>query len=341
MNLMRILKSLIFLLLLAGASLAGFKYWETRIKPYESTENTYLKAHMSLISPRESGYVKSVHFENNQTVKAGDLLVTIDDADFKARLAEGESQIQVEKSRIQSLETDKRTQQSHIDAQHADIVSAEADLDRAIKDLKRFGNLVREGAVSTQTHDTAQAAVKQARAQLDKVTSAHEEAERQLSGFDARVNEAQARIKSVEATLEMARIALSHTRIYAPINGTIGNRSVQVGQLVKPGVVLAYLIPAKGLYVEANFKETQIEHMRPGQPVDITVDAYPDQPFRGKVDSFAPASGSEFSLLPPENATGNFTKIVRRVPVKITFDPGTDLTQLRPGLSATARVRVQ
>ena len=341
MNLMRILKSLIFLLLLAGASLAGFKYWKTRIKPYESTENTYLKAHMSLISPRESGYVKSVHFENNQTVKAGDLLVTIDDADFKARLAEGESQIQVEKSRIQSLETDKRTQQSHIDAQHADIVSAEADLDRAIKDLKRFGNLVREGAVSTQTHDTAQAAVKQARAQLDKVTSAHEEAERQLSGFDARVNEAQARIKSVEATLEMARIALSHTRIYAPINGTIGNRSVQVGQLVKPGVVLAYLIPAKGLYVEANFKETQIEHMRPGQPVDITVDAYPDQPFRGKVDSFAPASGSEFSLLPPENATGNFTKIVRRVPVKITFDPGTDLTQLRPGLSATARVRVQ
>jgi membrane fusion protein (multidrug efflux system) len=229
----------------------------------------------------------------------------------------------------------------YIDAQHADIVAAEADLDRAIKDLKRFGNLVREGAVSTQTHDTAQAAVKQARAQLDKVTSAHEEAERQLSGFHARVNEAQARIKSVEASLEMARIALSHTRIYAPINGAIGNRSVQVGQLVKPGVVLAYLIPAKGLYVEANFKETQIEHMRPGQSVDITVDAYPDQPFKGHVDSFAPASGSEFSLLPPENATGNFTKIVRRVPVKITFDPGTDLTQLRPGLSATARVRVQ
>lgn len=341
MNLMRILKSLIFLSLLAGTSVAGFKYWETSIKPYESTENTYLKAHMSLISPRESGYVKSVHFENNQTVNAGDLLVTIDDADFKARLAEGESQIQVEKSRIQSLETDKRTQQSHIDAQHADIVAAEADLDRAIKDLKRFGNLVREGAVSTQTHDTAQAAVKQARAQLDKVTSAHEEAERQLSGFHARVNEAQARIKSVEASLEMARIALSHTRIYAPINGAIGNRSVQVGQLVKPGVVLAYLIPAKGLYVEANFKETQIEHMRPGQPVDITVDAYPDQPFKGHVDSFAPASGSEFSLLPSENATGNFTKIVRRVPVKITFDPGTDLTQLRPGLSATARVRVQ
>jgi membrane fusion protein (multidrug efflux system) len=139
----------------------------------------------------------------------------------------------------------------------------------------------------------------------------------------------------------MTRIALSHTRIYAPIAGAIGNRSVQVGQLVKPGNVLAYLIPAEGLYVEANFKETQIEHMRPGQPVEITVDAYPHQPFSGRVESFAPASGSEFSLLPPENATGNFTKIVRRVPVRITFDAGTDLSGLRPGLSATAKVRVR
>ena len=341
MNPMRTLKTLIALSLLAGGSLAGFRYWQTEIKPYESTENTYLKAHMSLISPRESGYVKSVHFENNQTVKAGELLVTIDDADFRARVAEGESQIQVEKSRIQSLETDKRAQQSHINAQHADIAAAEADLDRANKDLKRFGRLVSEGAVSTQTNDTALAATKQARAQLDKVTSAHEEAERQLAGFDARINEARSRIRSIEASLETARIALSHTRIYAPIDGIIGNRSVQVGQLVKPGVILAYLIPDKGLYVEANFKETQIEHMRPGQSVDIDVDAYPDRDFKGKVDSFAPASGSEFSLLPPENATGNFTKIVRRVPVKILFDAGTDLTHLRPGLSATARVRVQ
>ena len=123
--------------------------------------------------------------------------------------------------------------------------------------------------------------------------------------------------------------------------GIIGNRSVQVGQLVKPGNVLAYLIPADGLFVEANFKETQIENIRPGLPVEIEVDAFPDEHFKGRVDSLAPASGSEFSLLPPENATGNFTKIVRRVPVKIAFELGADLGKLRPGMSATAKVRVQ
>ena len=126
----------------------------------------------------------------------------------------------------------------------------------------------------------------------------------------------------------------------APIAGVIGNRSVQVGQLVKPGSVLAYLIPTDGLFVEANFKETQIDRMRPGQPVDILIDAYPGNRFEGTVDSFSPASGSEFSLLPPENATGNFTKIVRRVPVKIRFRPGTDLRRLKPGLSTVVKVRV-
>lgn len=338
---MRIPKLLLTLVLLAVAAAGGFHYWRTAIHPYESTDNTYLKAHMALISPRESGYVKSVHFENNQKVQPGDLLVVIDDADFKARVAEGEAQIQVQLAQIRSLETDKQVQQSRIREQRAAIANAEADLERAEKDLKRFGNLVREGAVSTQTHDSADAALKQARAMRDKVLSTHEEAERQQGAIDARISETRARIRSIEASLELARIALSHTRIHAPIAGTIGNRSVQVGQLVKPGNVLAFLIPDQGLYVEANFKETQIELMRPGQPVEIRVDAYPDARWRGQVDSFAPASGSEFSLLPPENATGNFTKIVRRVPVKIVFESGLDSSQLRPGLSAVAKVKVR
>ena len=335
------LKQLLLLSLAVGAAAGGFAYWRTAIHPYESTDNTYLKAHMTLISPRESGYVKSVHFENNQKVQAGDLLVVIDDADFRARVAEGEAQIQVQQAQIRSLESDKRVQQSRIEEQHAEIANAAADMERAARDLRRFGNLVREGAVSTQAHDSADAALKQARAQHARVVAAHEEAERQLVALDARIGEAQARIRSIEAALETDRIALSHTRIHAPIAGTLGNRSVQVGQLVKPGNTLAYLIPEQGLYVEANFKETQIEHMQPGQPVDITVDAFPGDRFQGRVDSFAPASGSEFSLLPPENATGNFTKIVRRVPVKIAFAPATDLSRLRPGLSALARVRVR
>ncbi len=334
-------KSIIISLLIAGSGALGFIYWQIAIAPFESTDNTYLKAHMTLISPRESGYVTGVHFENNQRVHPGDLLVTIDDRDFLAKVAEGEAEIQVEKTQIQSLEADKEVQKSRVSTQYADIASAEADLLRAGRDLKRFGNLVREGAVSTQTHDTADADVKQAKALRDKVTSAHQEAQRQLVSLDARINEARARIQSLQASLEIARISLAHTQILAPIDGTIGNRSVQVGQLVKPGNILAYLIPSEGLYIEANFKETQIEHMRPGQPVEISIDAYPDEVFKGQVDSFAPASGSEFSLLPPENATGNFTKIVRRVPVKIVFDPKADSSMLRPGLSAMAKVRVK
>ena len=334
-------KLFLILALPAVAAGGGFHYWQTVIHPYESTDNTYLKAHMTQISPRESGYVKSVHFENNQRVQPGDLLVVIDDADFKARVAEGEAQIQVQRAEIHSLETDKRVQESRIQEQLADIATAEADLERAGKDLKRFVNLVREGAVSTQAHDTADAALKQARARHAKFLATQEEAERQLTALDARIGEARARIKSIEAALETARIALSHTRIHAPIAGAVGNRSVKVGQLVKPGTVLAYLIPDQGLYVETNFKETQIEQMRAGQPVEIEIDAFPDQGFQGRVDSFAPASGSEFSLLPPENATGNFTKIVRRVPVKISFAPGADTSRLRPGLSAIARVKVR
>lgn len=338
---MRILKIFLMLSLVLGAAAGGYWYWQEAFRPFESTDNTYLKAHMSLISPREAGYVQSVHFENNQKVRAGDLLVVIDDADFKAKVAEGEAQIQVEKAQIQSLESDKRVQKSRIQAQEAEIAAAEAGLERAAKDLKRFGNLAADGAVSSQTRDAADATFKQARAQRDKFHSAREEAQSQLAALEARIGEARARIKAIEATLEMARLALAHTRVVAPLAGIIGNRSVQVGQLVKPGTVLAYLIPEQGLYVEANFKETQIGNMRPGQPVEIAVDAFPNEHFQGTVDSFAPASGSEFSLLPPENATGNFTKIVRRVPVKIAFAPDSDLERLRPGLSATAKVRVR
>ena len=319
---------------------ASVWYWLQAIHPFETTDNAYLKAHTSLISPRESGYVKEVLFEDNQKVMPGDLLVVIDDHDFQARVAQAEAQLLSETAHIQTLETGKLTQGAKIRQEAANIAASEADLERAAKDLKRFDNLAEEGAVSTQTRDTAESTHKQAHAQRDKVRSARQEAESQLAALDAQIQETRARIKAAEANLELARIDLANTRITAPMAGIIGNRSVQVGQLIKPGNVLGHLIPAKGLFVEANFKENQIARMRPGQPVEIKIDAYPDQVFEGVMDSFAPASGSEFSLLPPENATGNFTKIVRRVPVKITFPPGADLSQLRPGLSTVIKVKV-
>lgn len=328
-------------LLFLSSMAAGIAYWLKAVHPFETTDNTYLKAHISLISPKETGYVREVLFEDNRKVMPGDLLVIIDDHDFRARVAQAEAQVMIETAHIRTLEIDKHTQSAKIRQQEADIAAAEADFDRAAKDLKRFGNLAAEGAISAQTRDTAESAHKQAAARWEKARSARAEEQSELAALDARIAEAQARLKAAQAALELACIDLENTRITAPIGGIIGNRSVQVGQLVKPGSVLAYLIPTDGLFVEANFKETQIGEMQPGQPVEIEVDAFPGRRFEGTVDSFAPASGAEFSLLPPENATGNFTKIVRRIPVKILFRSGTDLSRLRPGLSTEVKVRVR
>lgn len=328
-----------FLVLLAVIAVS-ITYWFKAIHPYETTDNAYLKAHTSLISPKETGYVKEVLFQDNQQVKQGDLLMVIDDHEFQARVAQAEAQVLLEKAKIRTLETDKFTQYAKIRQESANIAASEADLQKATKDLKRFGNLAKEGAVSEQTRDTAESVHKQANAQRDKVRSARQEAESQLAALDAQIEETRARIKAAEANRELARIDLANTQIKAPIAGIIGNRSVQVGQLVKPGSPLGYLIPADGLFVDANVKETQIARIKPGQAVEIRIDAFPGQILHGVVDSFAPASGSEFSLLPPENATGNFTKIVRRVSVKIIFQPESDLSQLRPGLSTTIKIKV-
>ncbi|WP_133718906.1 HlyD family secretion protein [Methylocaldum gracile] len=335
------LRTILVLLTLVVSTAAGIVYWLEAIHPFETTDNTYLKAHISLISPKETGYVKEVLFQDNQKVMPGDLLVVIDDHDFRARVAQAEAQVMVETARIQTLETDMRAQSAKIRQEEANIAAAEADLERTGKDLKRFGHLAADGAVSAQTRDVAEAAYKQAAAQREKYRSSRLEAESQLASLDAQIGETRARLQAAQAALDLARIDLANTHITAPFAGIIGNRSVQVGQLVKPGTVLGYLVPVDGLFVEANFKETQIGRMQPGQPVDIRVDAYPDIRFEGTVDSFAPASGSEFSLLPSENATGNFTKIVRRIPVKILFRPGTDLSRLRPGLSTVVKVKVR
>jgi membrane fusion protein (multidrug efflux system) len=328
-------------LIVALLAAAGIGYWLQRIRPYETTDNAYLKAHTTAISAKESGYVKSVRFQDNQHVMPGDLLVEIDDKDFRARVAQAEAQLELERARVKTLETDKLTQAARVLQENANIAASEAELQRAGKDLQRFGSLVKEGAVSVQTRDSAESLHRQARAQLDKYRSARQEADSRLVAVDAQIDEAYARINAAEANLELARIALSNTRVVAPMAGIIGNRSVQVGQLLRPGSVLAFLVPADDLFVEANFKETQIGQMQLGQPVEMQIDAYPERTFSGIVDSFAPASGSEFSLLPPENASGNFTKIVRRVPVKIAFRANEDLGKLRPGLSATISVKVR
>lgn len=326
--------------LVAAALVGAVAYWWFALHPYESTDNAYLKTHITVLSTKQTGYVNEVRFEDNQRVKKGDLLVVIDDHDFKAKVFQAKATLQAETARINTLQNEKRAQKARIQQERANITAAEADRQRAARDLQRIERLVKDGAVSEQTRDAADAARTQARALLEKSESALNEVRSRVDMLDAQIAETRARIEAAEAALELARIDLKNTRIHAPADGTIGNRSVQVGQLAKPGTVLAYLIPENQIWVEANFKEIQLENMKPGQTADITVDAYPSIRYHGKVHSLAPASGSEFSILPPENATGNFTKIVRRVPVKIAFDPDLDLSRLKPGLSTVVRIRV-
>lgn len=334
-------KTFVFALIGLLTGIAFTVYWLKAIHPYETTDNAYLKAHNSLISSKESGYVTAVHFEENQKVLAGSLLVTIDDKDFQAQVDGMQAQLTMEEARIHTLEAHKRTQMAKIDQETANIKSAEAELRRASQDLQRFENLAVEGAVSMQTRDTAEIVKSQSLAQLTKMQSSKQEAENQLATWDMEIQETRARMQAAEAHLQVARIQLANTHLLAPMTGIIGHRTVQIGQFVKAGGVLAFLIPDNAIFIEANFKETQIGQIKPGQAVDIHIDAYPEQSFHGEVDSLSPASGSEFSLLPSENATGNFTKIVRRVPVKIRFKDSQALDHLKPGLSTVVKVRVR
>ncbi|WP_198244425.1 HlyD family secretion protein [methane-oxidizing endosymbiont of Gigantopelta aegis] len=321
--------------------LVAIVYWLLQRQQYETTDNAYLKANKVLISAKVQGYVSQRLIDDNQRVKQGDVLVVIDDRDYQARLAQAEANMLAQKAQINRLKAMKQVQQARINSAKADVEAAKIKLALLRKDLKRFNNLIRQGSASTQSLDNIQTQVKQTAAEL----SSHEAqllAEKgQLLTLDSDIEATKANLKSAQAQWQLAKLDLENTRVRAPFDGIIGRRGVEVGQLVTPGLALAYLVEDNKIWLEANFKETQVEFMRPGQPVEIHVDAYPDKTFYGEVKSFSPATGSEFSILPPENATGNFTKIVRRVPVKIVFDSDQDIRLLKPGFSVVVSVKVR
>ncbi len=322
------------------ALIAVFAYWLFERLKYETTDNAYLKTNIVLISSKVQGYVTRLSIDDNQAVEQDDVLVVIDDRDYQARVTLAEANMNAVAAHIKSLQVMKISQQDRIESAKADIVAAQARREQINKDLIRFKNLIKRGSATKQSVDSMQSRFKQAIAELSSLRSHLAEAKNQLITLDADISEAQARFTSAKAQWQMAKLDLANTRVKAPIDGIIGHRGVQLGQLVRPGITLAYLVENRKIWVLANFKETQLEDMRKGQPVLITVDAYPDLELHGKVDSFAPASGAEFSILPAENATGNFTKIVRRVPVKIVFDADTDTRLLKSGLSVEIKVKV-
>lgn len=338
------MKRFITVLLVCGlmVGVEFFLYqWMMDRQNYESTDNAYLKVNQVLITPQVAGRIVQLLIDDNQIVKQGELLAVIDDRDYQAKLALAEAQETEVLAHIQRLHANKNTQQSHIASADAAVSAVEAKRQQINQDLKRFNALIERGSAPKQSLDKIAAESRQAEAELRGSKATANAQQKELTGFDSEIAEAQARLKQAQAQVALAKLDVEHTKIRAPYSGVIGHRGVQVGSYIQTGMTLAYLVETQKIWVEANFKETQLQNMKIGQPVDIHVDAHPETTFTGTVESFSPATGSEFSILPPENATGNFTKIVRRIPVKIVFDPNDKLALLKAGLSVSVKVRVK
>jgi membrane fusion protein, multidrug efflux system len=305
----------------------------------ESTDDAYVGGDVTVIAPKVSGFIAEIRVKDNQPVQAGDLLVKLDDRDYRAALARADGSVDAEEAQLANLEATRRLQEAVIAEARAQIAAADAETVRANDDAVRFRDLSARSAASIQTYQKAQAEYEEARAGGEKARAAFDAAERQLHVIDTERLKTQAALAVAIADRDTARLNLGYTELRAPIDGTVGNRSARVGALATVGAQLLALVPAQGLWVDANFKESQLAGMRPDQPVRIKADVLPHEAFRGHVASLAPATGAQFSVLPAENATGNFTKIVQRVPVRIVLDgEASSLGHLRPGLSVTAYV---
>jgi membrane fusion protein, multidrug efflux system len=336
------LRKILFIILpvvVLAAGTTGGWYWWNVLRFLQSTDDAYVQSDVSLISPKVEGYIKKVKVADNQEVAEGAVLFVIDDRDFKAKVAQAEAAVATGEATIATYENRLKLQQAMIEQATASLASTEADLARVQQDYKRYNALLSTDFASHQRFEQAQADARKGEAALAKSRAALAAEQNQLAVLRSQQREEQAKLQQAHANLQLAQNDLDNTVIRAPISGVAGNRAGQVGQYVKPGTQLLSLVPLSRVYVTANFKETQLTHMRPGQLAEVSVDAYPDLTLDGRIESFAPASGAQFSLLPPDNATGNFTKIVQRVPVRIALpEKGPLAGLLRPGLSVTVTI---
>lgn len=328
-------------LLLAGAAVAalglagwyGDYYWTTG-RFLVSTDDAYLQADNVIISPKVSGYIAQVLVQDNQPVKAGQVLARIDDRDYRTALAVAQADVAAQQAAIDNLTQLIGQQALTIQEAQASVQADQAQLSFAVQDYQRYLSLAKSGAGTIQDAQRTTSQVHERQAILDHDTAAVGFAQKQVGVLQTQLTQARAVLEQRQAALHQAELNLSYTTITAPQDGTVGARTLRVGQYVQPGTQLMAIVPLQAVYVTANYKETQLTDVQPGQPVTIDVDTFPGKPVHGVVDSIAPASGQEFALLPPDNATGNFTKIVQRVPVKITLDPHDPLAgRLRPGMS--------
>jgi len=325
--------------LAVGAAIGLGAHWLTVGRYVERTDDAYVGGDITIIAPKIAGFISEVAVTDNQQVAAGDLLVKIDDRDYRAALVKAEAAVEAQRATLANLDANRRLQESMIAQARARVAASDAEVSRARDDDVRFRDLAAQAAASIRISQKAEADYKQAVAQGLGARAALQGAQRQLDVIDTQKRQAEAAIAEAAAAAELARLNVSYTELRAPIAGVVGNRSARNGSFAPVGTQLISIIPADGLWIDANFKESQIAQIRAGLEADIRADVLPGQVFRGHVVSLAPATGAQFSVLPAENATGNFTKIVQRVPVRIRLDgEGARLGRLRPGLSVTASI---
>jgi membrane fusion protein (multidrug efflux system) len=323
------------LIAIAAAADFGHSYWTTG-RFEVSTDDAYVKADTTVIAPKVSGYLSEVLVADNQAVKAGQPLARIDDRDYRVAVAQANADVAAARAEIDNVSASLDQQQAVIAQARSTVAVDQASLTYTQQDNDRYISLARTGAGSVQNEQQAVSKLQVAQSILQRDQAAVLAAERQTGMLRAQLAKAEALLAHDQAVRDQAALNLSYTTIVAPEDGVIGNRTLRTGQYVTAGTQLMAVVPVSGVYVVANYKETQLTDVRAGQPVTIDVDMFPGTTVKGRVDSLAPASGQEFALLPPDNATGNFTKIVQRIPVKITLDAGDKLAgMLRPGMSVT------
>ncbi len=318
--------------LLVGG-LGGSHYWTT--SRFEiATDDAYVAADSTPVAPKISGYIKDVLVTDNQAVKAGDVLARIDDSDLQTALSQSKANVAAAAADIGNLKAQIEQQQQVIAAARSNITADQASQLYAQQDHSRYADLVKTGFGTVQKVQQAQSAISQANAAVQRDQAVLAGALKQSDVLRAQLTRAEAELAHDVSLQKQAELNLGYTNIVAAIDGTVGARALRTGAYVQAGTQLMQIVPLQTVYITANYKETQLTNVHAGQPVEVEVDTFPGVKIAGHVDSLSPASGQEFALLPPDNATGNFTKIVQRIPVKIALEPNSALAgRLRPGMS--------
>jgi len=336
-------------LIIVGVLALGLAIWGLNRYLYSrhhvSTDNAQVDGHITLIAPRIAAFVNRILVDDNQHVQSGDTLVVLDDRDLKVKLEEAQAELRAAEAAVgtqgRAGQAQAEFQRSRAEAAsvQANVSAAEADYKRAAADVERYRKLAGQKIISAQQLDAAEAAATAAAAKLEAARRQASAAGSQVSASGAAVRSADARLAAAEAAVDNAKLQLSYAYITAPVSGTVAKRNAEPGALVQVGQTLMSIVPDEDVWVTANLKETQLTDVRVGDHAEFTVDAYPGRKFEGRVESLSPATGARFSLLPPDNATGNFTKVVQRVPVRIAVDQAAGSpVPLRPGMSVDVTI---